>query len=63
MVEADHKKLIFIQSNSIYRYKVGARPTADEVNTFDDVTKEVFLGIYLEDNKFIAHFMAVYSSK
>lgn len=44
---------------------MGTRPTADEVITFDDVTKEVFLGMKVEDNgiKFIAHFMAVYSSK
>lgn len=59
------EKLVFIQSNSIYIYKVGTRPTADEVITFDDMTKEVFLGIKVEDNgnKFNAHSTAVYSYK
>lgn len=58
-------KLIFTQSNSIYRDKVGARPTADEVITCDDVTKEVFPGKSMEDNgnRFIAHSSAVDSYK
>lgn len=59
------KKLIFPRSNSIYRYKVGTRPTADEVITFDDVTKEKFLRKAIEGNgnKFIAHSTTVYSYK
>lgn len=57
------EKLIFTQSNSIYRYKVGTRPTADEVITFDDVTKEEFPEKSMVDNgnRFIAHSTAVYS--
>nr|XP_034331360.1 uncharacterized protein LOC105331972 [Crassostrea gigas] len=58
-------KLIFTQSNSIYRDKVGSRPTADEVITCDDVTKEVFSGKSMEDNgnKFVSHSTAVDSYK
>lgn len=43
-------KLIFTQSNTSYRDKVWARPTADEVITCDEVTKEVFPGMSMEDN-------------
>lgn len=59
------ENIVSIQSNSIYIYKVGTRPTADEVITFDDMTKEVFLEIKVEDNgnKFNAHSTAVYSYK
>lgn len=37
-------KLIFTQSNSIYRDKVEARLTADEVIICDNVIKEVLPG-------------------
>uniref|UniRef100_K1QFM4 IMPACT-like protein n=1 Tax=Magallana gigas TaxID=29159 RepID=K1QFM4_MAGGI len=58
-------KLIFTHGNSIYRDKVGSRPTADEVITCDDVTKEVFSGKSMEDNgnRFVAHSTAVDSYK
>ena len=37
-------KLIFTQSNSVYRYKAGSRPTAEEIITTDEVKTAVYLG-------------------
>lgn len=44
---------------------MGSRPTADEVITCDDVTKEVFSGKSMEDNgnRFVAYSTAVDSYK
>lgn len=44
------------------RNRVGARSTAYEVITCDDITKEVFPGKSMEDNgdRFIAHSTTVY---
>ncbi|XP_061185252.1 protein IMPACT homolog [Saccostrea echinata] len=58
-------KLIFTQSNSIYREKVGSLPTADEVITSDAVKITVNPGKSIEDkgNLFMAHSTQVDSYK
>lgn len=50
-----------MQSNLIYRDKVGLRLIVDEVIICDDVIKEVFLGKLMEDNgnRFVVYFMVV----
>ena len=45
-------KLIFTQSNSVYRNKVGSRPTAEEIITTDEVKTAVHSGKSIE---FIGH--------
>lgn len=59
------ENIVFIQSNLIYIYKVGIRLIVDEVIIFDDMIKEVFLEIKVEDNgnKFNVYFMVVYFYK
>ncbi|XP_062592440.1 uncharacterized protein LOC134253871 [Saccostrea cucullata] len=58
-------KLIFTQSNSIYREKVGSLPTADEVISSDAVKITVNPGKSIEDNgnRFMAHSTQVDSYK
>ncbi|XP_062569456.1 uncharacterized protein LOC134231515 [Saccostrea cucullata] len=58
-------KLVFTQSNSVYREKVGPLPTADEVITDDVVNTAVSTGKSIEDNgnRFIAHATQVDSYK
>ena len=50
-------KLIFTQSNSVYRNKIGSRPTAEEILTTDVVKAAVHSGKSIEDNgnRFIGH--------
>ena len=58
-------KLIFTQSNSVYRNKVGSRPTAEEIITTDEVKTAVHSGKSIEDNgnRFIGHSVAADSFK
>ncbi|XP_062606209.1 uncharacterized protein LOC134268022 [Saccostrea cucullata] len=58
-------RLIFTQSNSIYREKVGSLPTADEVISSDVVKITVNPGKSIEDNgnRFMAHSTQVDSYK
>ncbi|XP_055999688.1 uncharacterized protein LOC130047930 [Ostrea edulis] len=58
-------KLVFTQSNSVYRDKVGSRPTADEVITPDEVNVSITSGKSIEDNgnRFLAHSTPVDSFK
>lgn len=58
-------KLIFTQSNSVYRDKLGSRPTADEIITEDEVNITVNPGKSVEDNgnRFIGHAVSVESFK
>lgn len=58
-------KLIFTQSNSVYRDKLGSRPTADEIITDDEVNITVNPGKSVEDNgnRFIGHAVSVESFK
>ena len=50
-------KLIFTQSNSVNRNKIGSRPTAEEIITTDVVKAAVHSGKSIEDNgnRFIGH--------
>ena len=54
-------KLIFTQSNSVYRNKIGSRPTAEEIITTDVVKAAVHSGKSIEDNgnRFIGHSVPV----
>ena len=58
-------KLIFTQSNSVYRNKIGSRPTAEEIITTDVVKAAVHSGKSIEDNgnRFIGHLVAADSFK
>ena len=58
-------KLVFTQSNSVYRDKVGSRPTADEVISPDQVKVSITSGKSIEDNgnRFLAHSTPVDSFK
>ena len=58
-------KLVFTQSNSVYREKVGSLPTADEVITSDTVNIDVGVGKAIEDNgnRFVGHSAHVDSYK
>ena len=50
-------KLVFTQSNSVYRDKLGSRPTADEVINGDEVKTVISTGKSVKDNgnRFIGH--------
>ena len=50
-------KLVFTQSNSVYRDKLGSRPTADEVINGDEVKTVISTGKSVADNgnRFIGH--------
>lgn len=58
-------KLIFTQSNSVYRDKLGSRPTAEDIITDDEVSITVNQGKSIEDNgnRFIGHAVPVESLK
>ncbi|XP_078320128.1 protein IMPACT-B-like [Crassostrea virginica] len=43
-------KLVFTQSNSVYRDKLGSRPTADEIIKGDEVKTVISTGKSVEDN-------------
>lgn len=58
-------KLILTQSNSVYRDKVGSRPTADQIFIDDEVSMTVNSGKSIEENgsRFIGHAVPVQYSK